>query len=196
MRTAAIVFALGFAISLAGDATHVASGTTVYDWHGLPTLWKSVLWFPFAVAFAVLGAAWAAERLGPPPVHRRGPADALVGSGLVLALYALTAALHGQPPTVSVILTAGIAVAIWAWWDPSRRAFCTAVLAAVLGPLAEVGIVEAGGAHYAASADGLLGVGEWLPCLYFAAGAVASGLWPAFSGARASAPSARAARAE
>jgi hypothetical protein len=184
MRTAATVFALGFVISLAGDATHVASGTTAYDWDGVPTLWKSAVWFPFAVALSVLGTAWFAERFGPPPVRRRGPADAAVGAGLVLALYGLTAALHRQPPTVSVVLTAAIAVAIWAWWDPSRRAFTVAVLAAVLGPLAEVGIVEAGAAHYSGDADGLLGVAEWLPCLYFAAGAVASGLWPAVGASR------------
>jgi hypothetical protein len=187
--TALRIFALGFAISLAGDATHVASGTTVYDWDGLPTLWRSALWFPFAVGGAVLAAAWVAQRLAPPPVRRRGGADAVLGAALVLALYGLTAALHGESPTVSVVLTAAVAVAIWAWWDPSPRAFAVGLAAAVLGPLAEALIVEAGAAHYTAGSDGLLGVAEWLPCLYFAAGAVASGLWTAVSGARATPPS-------
>lgn len=179
MKTAVAIFALGFAISLAGDATHVASGTTVYDWDGLPTLWKSALWFPFAVASAVLAAAWGAERLPLARVRARTREDALLGAALVLALYGLTAALLGQPPTVSVTLTAALAVAIWLWWDPSARALAVALGAAVLGPLGEVLIVEAGAAHYTEQADGLLGVAEWLPCLYFAAGAVASGLWAA-----------------
>ncbi|MCW2992031.1 MAG: hypothetical protein JWM73_2625, partial [Solirubrobacterales bacterium] len=71
MRTPAIVFAMGFAISLAGDATHVASGTTRYEWDGVPVLWKSAIWFPFAVGGAVLLAAWAAERLPLAAVRRR-----------------------------------------------------------------------------------------------------------------------------
>lgn len=179
MSRAACVFAIGFAISLAGDATHVASGTTRYEWDGVPTLWKSGLWFPFAVGAAVLGAAWAAERFGPPPLRRRTRADAALGAALVLALYALTAALRGEPPTVSVVLTGAVAMAIWAWWDPSPRAFAVALGAAIAGPLAEAGIVALGAASYAGDADGLLGVAEWLPCLYFAAGAVASGLWAA-----------------
>jgi hypothetical protein len=193
--TAAVVFAIGFAISLAGDATHVASGTTRYEWEGVPAIWKSALWFPFAVAGAVLAAAWLAERLGMAPARRRTRADAAVGAAAVLALYALTAALHGQPATVSVVLTAAVAAGIWAWWDPSPRAFAVAAVAAVAGPLAEAVIVEAGAARYLPGSDGLLGVAEWLPCLYFAAGAVASGLWSAVSGGPSTPPSAPSARA-
>jgi hypothetical protein len=172
------IFALGFGIALAGDATHVASGTTEYHWD-LPAIWKSAFWFPFAVGAAVTAAAWAAERFGPPPRKTHSLVDVVLGAAAVLALYALTAVVHSQPPTVSVVLTGAIAVAIWAWWDPSPRAFAVATIAAVAGPLAEAAIVSAGAASYAPDADGLLGVGEWLPCLYFAAGAVASGLWRA-----------------
>lgn len=183
------VFALGFAVALAGDATHVASGTTRYEWDGVPGIWRSALWFPFAVAAAVTAAAWAAERFAPPPLRSRSLPDVVVGAAAVLVLYALTAALHEQPPTVTVVLTGALAIGIWAWWDPSPRAAATGLVAAVLGPLAEAAIVAAGAASYAPSADGLLGVGEWLPCLYFAAGAVASGLWRALSGEPASDPS-------
>jgi hypothetical protein len=101
------------------------------------------------------------------------------GAALVLALYALTAVLRGQPATVAVILTGAIAAAIWAWWDPSPGAFAIAAGAAVGGPLAEIVLVGVGAASYAADSDGLGGVAPWLPCLYFAAGAVASGLWRA-----------------
>ena len=41
-------------------------------------------------------------------------------------------------------------------------------------------LVELGAASYAD--DSLFGVAPWLPCLYFGAGAVASGLWAAVSG--------------
>ena len=56
--TAALIALLGFGVSLAGDACHVASGTTEYEWSGVPSIWRSAIWFPFLVAGGVLGAAW------------------------------------------------------------------------------------------------------------------------------------------
>ncbi|HEV2812574.1 MAG TPA: hypothetical protein VGW10_04915 [Solirubrobacteraceae bacterium] len=173
------IAALGMAIGLAGDACHVVSGTTRYEPSWVPTIWQSKVWFPILVGSAVLLAAWAGRRAGLPAARVRRRSDVVAGAGVVLALYALTAALRGQPETVSVLLTAGIAVAVWAWWDPSPGALAIAGGAAVAGPLAEILLVEAGAAAYASDADGLGGVAPWLPCLYFAAGAVASGLWDA-----------------
>ena len=57
-----------------------------------------------------------------------------------------------------------------------------ATAAAVAGPLAEIVLVSAGAASYAPDSDGLGGVAPWLQGLYFAAGAVASGLWSAVRG--------------
>jgi hypothetical protein len=177
--TAPVVALLGAGIALAGDACHVASGTTHYDVDGMPTVWKSALWFPFAVGLSVLGAAWLADRLALPAVRRRTRLDVPAGAAAVLALYALTAVLRHQPMTVSVVLTGALAVLVWAWWDPSPGALAFAVAAAVLGPLGEIVVSHAGLAHYAADADGLGGVAPWLPSIYFAAGAVASRLWSA-----------------
>jgi hypothetical protein len=179
--TAAAVAALGFAVALAGDACHVASGATRYEWDGVPELWRSQVWFPFLVAGAVLLAAWSADRAGLPAVRMRSRADVVTGAALLLALYALTAVVDGEPATVSVVLCGAIAVAIWSWWDPSAGAFLVAASAAVAGPLAEIVLVELGAASYAD--DRLFGVAPWLPCLYFAAGAVAAGLWAAVRGA-------------
>ena len=179
--TAAVIAALGAAVGLAGDACHVASGTTHYDWHGLPTIWRSVLWFPVLFAGGVLLAAWLGRRMALTWVRTRDRADVAAGAGLVLALYALTAALRHQPTTVSVVLTGALAIAIWAWWDPSPGTLALATGAAIAGPLAEIAIVAAGAASYAPGADGLAGVAPWLPCLYFAAGAVAGGLWRAIA---------------
>ena len=181
-----LVFLLGFGIGLAGDATHVASGTTAYDWDGVPTLWNSAIWFPFVVGLAVLGAAEAGRRLDLPS-RARTRVDVVIGSAVVLALYALTATLRDQPTTASVVLCGAIAVAVWAWWDPTPRAFAIAAGAAVLGPIAEMLVAASGAAHYASDADALGGVAPWLPCLYFAAGAVASGVLGALAGARAAA---------
>ena len=143
-----VVFLLGFGIGLAGDACHVASGTTAYDWDGVPTLWNSAIWFPFVVGLAVLAAAEAGHRLDLPS-HARTRVDVVIGAAVVLALYALTATLRGQPTTVAVVLCGAIAVAVWAWWDPTSRSLAVAVGAAILGPVAEMGVVASGAAHYA-----------------------------------------------
>ena len=166
-------------MGLVGDACHVASGTTHYEWDGVPAIWRSAIWFPVMLSGAVLAAAWAGERAGLPAVRMRRRLDALTGAAAILGLYALTAALRGEPVTVSVALTAAVAVVIFARWDPSPRTLALALAAAVLGPLVEIAIVEIGAASYAPDADDLGGVAPWLPCLYFAAGAVAGGMWSA-----------------
>jgi hypothetical protein len=177
--TAAAIAALGFAVGLAGDATHVASGTTSYGWD-VPTIWRSAIWFPFMVSGGVLLGAWLAERSSLPTTRARDRGDVLTAAAAVLALYALTSALRNTPETVSVTLTGAIAVVIWSWWDPSPRALAFALGAAVVGPVVEIATSELGAGSYAEDADGLFGVAPWLPCIYFAAGAVTSGLWAAF----------------
>ena len=111
LRSAAIIAALGFGVGLAGDACHVASGTTRYEWDGVPEIWRSRAWFPFLVAGAVLFAAWMGRRAGLPE-RARSRVDVVIGAAVVLALYALTAVLKGQPATVSVVLTGAIAVGV------------------------------------------------------------------------------------
>ena len=50
-----------------------------------------------------------------------------------------------------------------------------------LSHMAEIAVVAAGASSYGDSVDGLAGVAPWLPCLYFAAGAVAARLWSALA---------------
>jgi len=178
-QTAAAILALALVVGLAGDACHVAAGTTRYEWDGVPAIWRSAIWFPLALSGSVLAAAWLSERAGTPAARVRSRADAVTGAAVVLALYAVSALLNDAPTTVSVVLIGAIAVAVWSWWDPSPGALAVATAAAVLGPLAEIAVVAAGAASYADPVDGLAGVAPWLPCLYFAAGAVAARLWSA-----------------
>ena len=179
--TVAWIVGLGAVVSLAGDACHVASGTTRYTWDGVPVIWKSAIWFPVLVVAGVLALADTGRRLATrfPAARMRGRADVLPAAAAVLALYALTAALHGQSTTVSVILTAAVAIVIWGLWDPSPGAAFGGAIAALAGPLVEIAIVAAGAAEYTHGSDGLAGVAPWLPALYFAAGAVAFRLWDA-----------------
>lgn len=181
--TAATVVVLGAVVALAGDACHVASGTTHYKWDGVPVIWRSAIWFPVLVAGGVLALALTGRELAArfPPARVRTRADVIPAAAAVLGLYALTAVVHAQPDTVSVVLTAAVAVVVWGVWDPSPGAALGGAIAAVLGPLAEIAIVALGAAEYGPDSDQLAGVAPWLPCLYFAAGVVAFRLWDALS---------------
>lgn len=177
--TAAIVFAIGFVTSLLGDAGHVASGTTEYLWDDVPAIWRSAVWFPFAVAGAILLIAYIGRRVGLPETNQRTRGDVALGVAAVLGLYALTSVLHDQPTTVAVIACSSIAALIVLWWDPSPGAFALAIAAAIIGPVAEMLVMEIGAARYLPGSDGLVNVSPMLPPLYFAAGGVASGMWRA-----------------
>jgi hypothetical protein len=178
--TAATIVALGAAVALAGDACHVASGTTHYRWD-VPAIWRSAFWFPVLVAGGVLALAVTGRDLGArfPALRVRTRADVLPAAAAVLALYALTAVVHDQPDTVSIVMTGAIAVVIWGVWDPSPGAALGGAIAAVTGPLAEIAIVALGPEADGPESDQMAGVAPWLPCLYFAAGAVAFRLWNA-----------------
>jgi hypothetical protein len=179
-KTIGTILLLGAAVALAGDACHVASGTTHYKWD-VPAIWRSAFWFPILVAAGVLALAITGRDLAPrfPATRARTRVDVLPAAAAVLALYALTAVVHDQPDTVSVVLTGAVAVVIWGVWDPSPGAALGGAVAAVTGPLAEIAIVALGAAAYGPDSDQLAGVAPWLPCLYFAAGAVAFRLWNA-----------------
>jgi hypothetical protein len=182
--TVGVILLLGASVGLAGDACHVASGTTRYEWDGVPVIWRSAIWFPVLLAAGVLALADLGRRLGArfPPARLRTRTDVIPAAAAILALYALTAALHGRPDTVSTVLVSSLAVVVWAWWDPSPGAALGGAIAALAGPLVEIAIVAAGAASYTPGSDALAGVAPWLPALYFAAGAVAFRLWSALAG--------------
>jgi hypothetical protein len=168
-------FALGATIGLIGDACHISSGLTRYTWAGVPVIWKSAFWFPPVVGAAVVVVARLGARVGLPRVARRR-VQLVQAVAAVLALYALTAVLRGQPAIVSVTLCTALAVVIWAGWDASAGALALGCACALIGPLVEIGVVASGGASYAEDSRALFGVAPTLPAVYFAAGAVASGL--------------------
>jgi len=174
-RGALALFGIGAAGGLVGDACHVATGTTTYLDATLPFIWKSQLWFPVAVGLATVTTGELRLRLGPPR-SGRDPAEAVTAIGSVVALYALTALVTDEDPLAATVLIWTLAIVIAARFGGGMPALACAASAAVLGPLAEILVVEADLARYAQSADGLIGVAEWLPALYFAFGIVAARL--------------------
>lgn len=188
-RQALALFVIGAAGGLAGDACHVAAGTTVYLDSSLPFLWKSQLWFPVAVGLATVTIGELRLRLGPvrsggaaadrdPPGDRLGRdvIEALAAVASVIAIYALSAVVTDEDPLSATVLIWALALLVLARFGGGRPALICATAAAVLGPLAEILVVEAGLSRYSPDADGLLGVAEWLPALYFAFGVVAARL--------------------
>ncbi|MDQ2676914.1 MAG: hypothetical protein M3Y34_08905 [Actinomycetota bacterium] len=174
-RQALALFGIGALGGLVGDACHVTAGTTVYLDQTFPFVWKSQLWFPFAVGLATVVIGEVRLRLGP---ARPGsnPVEAAAAIASVVGLYALTAVVTDEEPLAATVLIWSLAILIATRIGGGLPALACGLLAAVLGPLAEVLIVEAGLAMYSPAADGLLGVAEWLPALYFAFGVVAARL--------------------
>jgi hypothetical protein len=170
-----ILFGVGAAGGLIGDAGHVQAGTTMYLDDDTPFVWESALWFPVLVGLATASLGELRLRLGPPrPGFDVRVAVAAIAA--VLALYALTAVVYDEPEQPGTVLVLGIAVLIAFWLDGGRPAIICGLVAAIAGPVAEIVIVELDLAAYSPYADGLFGVALWLPALYFAFGFVAARL--------------------
>ncbi|MET0388481.1 MAG: hypothetical protein ABW321_21095 [Polyangiales bacterium] len=175
-----VIFATGVGVGLLGDACHIASGTTQYAATAWPVVWRSPLWFLLLCGGGVLLTAFAGYKLGLPRVPRTRPQLSAAVAAMV-ALYALTATMRSQTPTVSVVLTGALGATAWCLWDPSFRCLVLALGAALIATVAESCVAAAGFHRYAPDSQGPLGLAPWLPCLFFAQAVVASGLWRSVS---------------
>ena len=194
----AALFAVGAVGGLIGDMTHVESGTTVYLTDPVPYIWRSQLWFPLLVGSGTAALGWIRVRLaasGRWP-ERAGDASAPTGSGTsprgpaqveaardavamiaaVLALYALTALVRGEPQPAAVVACWSVAALIVARWARGPAELICAVLAAVVGVTTEALTAAAGMFEYADDVAQFAGVASWLPALYLAYGVVAARL--------------------
>jgi hypothetical protein len=104
-----------------------------------------------------------------------GGAAALIGdhAHVVTGTYVVTALVHAAPAVPAIALICTLAVITWCALGDAPAVVC-GVLAAVIGPVVEIALVEAGVFRYAESCDQLFGVGPWLVPLYFAFGVVAA----------------------
>jgi hypothetical protein len=174
LAPAAFLFLLGAASGLIGDHAHVVTGTTEYftPARAVPFIWSSPLWFPALVGAATVSLAELRLHL-PRPRTDVTPRQALSGVAAVIGTYVVTALIHGAPWVPATALICTLAVITWCALGDGLAVIC-GVLAAVVGPVAEIVLVELGVFRYTETCAQLFGVAPWLVLLYFAFGVVAA----------------------
>ena len=173
------LFAIGAIGGLIGDMCHVQSGTTVYLEDPLPYVWESQLWFPLMVgggtaALGLIGVMLGARATADESAEPVRAAAAMIAA--VIALYALTAIVRGEPGGVGIVLCWAVAALICARFARDRADWICAGLAMVFGVGTEMVLSAAGVFEYAGDIEQIAGVAAWLPALYLAYGVVASRL--------------------
>ena len=179
-RSLLALFLIGSLCGLVGDHAAVASGTTRYlDTGGFPMIWGSPLFFPPMVGLGTAALGELRLRLGP---ARPGGdwIEGMAGVASVLGMYLLTAFLTDESTSAATAFLACLAVLVLARFGGGRPAIICGVVAALVGPVAEILEERAGIYEYTANVDGLLGVGPWLVPLYFAFGIVCARLGELF----------------
>jgi len=166
-----ILFAVGAAGGLIGDAGAVQSGVTRYLDDSVPFVWESPIWFPVMVGGATVLIGAVRLALGP----TRPGFDARIGVAAfasVVAVYSVTTVV-GDDGTAAVALVVTLAV-IAACFFADRPGWICGLAAAAIGPAVEIAIVELDLSEYTDPNDSLFGVGLWLPGLYVVFGAAAA----------------------
>lgn len=167
---AVLLFLLGVAASLVGDHSHVATDTTEYLSDAVWFVWSSPIWFPILVGLATVSVAELRLHM-PAPRTSVTARQGLAGVAAVIGIYVTTALVHTAPAVPVNVLVYALAAITWCCLGDRWGAVCGA-LVAVVGPAVEAAVAAFGLARYADDSDALLGVGPWLPALYFAFGVV------------------------
>ena len=167
---AVFLFVLGAVAALVGDHSHIVTGTTEYLPNAAPFVWSSPIWFPILVGLATVAIAELRLHL-PAPRTSVTEQQGIAGVAAVIGIYVTTALVHTAPAVPANVLIYALAAITWCALGDRWGALCGGI-AAVVGPLVEAAIAAAGLARYADDSDALLGVGPWLPALYFAFGVV------------------------
>ena len=94
----------------------------------------------------------------------------------VIALYALTALVRGEPQPAAVVACWAVAAVIVAAWARGPWELVCAALAALFGVTSEIVLAAADVFEYADDVARFAGVASWLPALYLAYGVVAARL--------------------
>lgn len=176
------LFVVGGVAALIGDHSHVVTVTTEYYTDAVPFVWSSPIWFPLLVGGATVSLAELRLHL-PAPRATVSVRQGVAGVAVVIGMYVTTALVHGSPVVPATALICAAAVVTWCVLGDGPGAIC-GVVAAVVGPVAEIGLVQLGVFAYTEGSDGLFGVGPFLVPLYFAFGVVVALLGELLAGAR------------
>lgn len=163
-----LLFVLGGAAALIGDHSHVVTATTEYYTDAVPFLWSSPLWFPMLVGGATVSLAELRMHL-PAPRSTVTVRQGVAGVAVVVGMYVTTALTRGAPVVPATALICVAAVVLWCVLGDGPGAICGAV-AAIIGPVVEIGLVQVDVFAYTDGSDALFGVGPFLVPLYFAFG--------------------------
>ncbi len=162
-RATVLLSILGATLGTALDAIHVYSGTTVYT---TPGFGRQAWWVPLLFGAASIGLGLARPlwervlaRTSRPPQW----IDVTLGMVWFAAAYAVSS-WQDTPVLHRSMLLLAIALIIWRRVDRSAVGVLQAGISAVVGPLVESALVQAGAFHYAQ--PDFAGVAGWLPCLY------------------------------
>ena len=170
-----VLFAIGAAGGLVGEAALLGAGTPRYLGDTMPFVWESQLRFPLLVELATAsrGELRLSSRPGPLRISTRGWASPLSQrcSPCTRSPRSSTTS-----PTGAVEYSGHHARAPDRLLARRRGGVLCGVVAAFVGPLAEVVIVELELARFAEAAYSLFGVALWLPALDLAFGVVAARL--------------------
>lgn len=171
-----MLFVVGAVGGLIGDAGHVQSGTTVYlDTGALPFVWESPVSFPIMVGVATVLLAELRLRIA--PARNVGAwTDGVGAVGVVIGIYAVTALVRDEPLLPSSVIVFMLAAIAWHVSGDGWAATICGLVAAGVGTIVEIILVQVGFFSYAPEIDLLFGVPPWLPALYFAFGVVAARL--------------------
>ncbi len=138
----------------------------------MPFVWSSPIWFPVMVGVAT--GSLAEVRLRLPEVRTSVTArQGLAGVAARVGTYVTTALVHTAPAVPGTALIVTMAVITWCALGDKQSVVC-GLIAAVIGPLVEIALVEMGVFAYQTDSDGLFGVGPFLPPLCFGFGVVAA----------------------
>lgn len=162
-----ILFVIGAAGALIGDAGAVSAGVTTWIDHTGPFIWESPIWFLALVGLGTVSLGIIRLQLGP----TRPGFDLRIGIAAwtsVVAVYSVTS-LVGDDGAAAVTLSVALGV-LAACVFADRPGVICALIAAVAGPATEILIGELDLSNYNDLDDSLFGVGLWLPGLYITFG--------------------------
>lgn len=172
MKTAIIIFLLGFFLAPIGDMVHVATGTTsyptTYAWYLLGIPWWVFPFFGFSGVWLAFGNHFTETKFFKRKI-KLGETSAIYayfGVVLFLVCYILSGLLQGSPLLANLVL-GSLGIIFWYSLDRTFSGLLIGLITALIGTSVEIFLVHNQVFSYLPPNTSLFGVATWLPWLYF-----------------------------